>query len=135
MKKQILLPKQVIADYSYNVPIANGKDTVRFVFAPVENHEKPFVLLVIAQAIISPMNYPVETFKLIIEFLKPYSINIKDVDIYLDFIERYGEVHGTLSKWEFSLNQNRINDSFTHTLTNELPLAVKFVREQYYKWV
>lgn len=136
MREKNFMPEQIIVDYSYNLPNAEGKDSVRFLLAPVEDHEKPYVLIVIAQPIISPMNYPFETFKLIMEFLDTFSIDYKDVDIILDFEERYGKSYKyeTTHRWHFKIiNGNIVSDGFSILPSDKLPIAIKKVREKYYK--
>lgn len=130
--KDFIMPKRIVVDYSYNIPLAKGKDTVRFLFAPVQDHDKPYVLIVIAQPIISPINYPVETYSLIIQFLDHFSVDIKDVDIILDFEERSGTKRPYLDRWKFK-DKNGNDDSFESLDRDDLPPAIKKLRDEYYK--
>ncbi|HZH60497.1 MAG TPA: hypothetical protein VEY70_13165 [Metabacillus sp.] len=126
--------KRLIADVYYEDVLPNSKPFARFLLAPVENSEKPFVLFVIAKDGISPMQYPNETWTLIYNFLESLKIPVHDLKIYLDYEERYGASRTNLSNWEFRYNKSTyLGDSLTDLLHDDLPTPVKKIREDYYR--
>lgn len=129
-------PLQLIADYSYDVPFVEGKNAVRFLFAeaPIQ-HDKPYILIVIAQPVVSPINYPLETYERIAHFLDMLKVDIKQVDIYLDFEERYSQSkwrygRTPLDLWKFTFKKGSIHDTFEQIF--EEPPALKVLRDRYY---
>lgn len=129
-------PIRLIVDYVYpheEIKV-HGEQPVRFLFAPVEDFETPYVLFVIAQSVISPMNYPVETWELINDFLISQKVSADEVTIYLDYEEQFGEKRGKLSLWKFrSDNGGFIEDKLLDVEPEQLAPSVKKVRDDYYK--
>lgn len=129
-----LQPHQAIVDYEYKLIPMYQENKVRFIFAKVDNYRKPYVVVVVALPIISPMNYPLETFLLLEELIRTYQINLDDVDVYLDFRERYGLKNGQFQQWFFTPYENTVKDTFGPSLEeDEVPLPLKLICDRYYK--
>lgn len=127
-------PKQIIADYQYHIIDEKENDTVRFLLAPVEQFQKPFVLFVIAKPIISPMNYAYETYYLIQSFLKMLDLSFQKVEIFLDYEERFPSSNPHVNKWTFQVDKKKnVIDTLEEILIEELPKPIKMIREQYYE--
>lgn len=134
-KSAIQIPQNLIAEYQYPKTVSIYDASCKVIFAPSPEHTKEFVVIVIATGILSPMNYPLETWKILNNMLNMFNINHSDVDFYLDYEDKYpGKNH--FMCWNFVVTDKGdfISDSFdSDLLPSEIPTPVKKIRDQYYK--
>ena len=121
---------QVIVDYPYNIPMTKDSKC-RFILSKTEDYSKNYIVIVVAQPIISPMNYPLETYLMLKHLLEHYQLTLDDVDVFLDFKERFR--NGEFMQWFFKEKEDgNIEDRFSANLKEEdLPEAITKIRKVY----
>ncbi|MBU8732526.1 hypothetical protein KM915_20980 [Cytobacillus oceanisediminis] len=130
------LPQRIIADMVYpNYSIEERNlNTVRFLLSPIEHSEKQYLLMIIPNESISPMQYGYETFSLIDAFLDCYNLKLQQVEVVLDYAERTRVYPKNTLSWNFILDRK---GKYSEDKLSEIPLGlleiVEATRKNYYE--
>ncbi|UOE78420.1 hypothetical protein [Parageobacillus thermoglucosidasius] len=86
-QRNTLLPDYLVCEYTY-IGVSEIKEPkVKLLFGKAKNHEKPFIISVIAQDSISPIQFIPETYMVLNNFVEMLGISLDNVDCYLDYNE------------------------------------------------
>ncbi|MEB6550215.1 hypothetical protein MXL46_14055 [Heyndrickxia sporothermodurans] len=133
--KSFYMPERIIADINYPNYSINDIEPrkVRFLLSPKQNNKESYILIVMAQPSISPLQYSDETFDLIKAFLQYYDIKFEDVEIVLDYTQRTGKEEKNLSKWIFSTDhKGDYLDSTIDCIQESENEEIENIRSKYY---
>lgn len=125
---------KVAFDVLFRTQYADSEKRHKIVLAPLPDYSKPYVVIVFARDVASPMNFPRETFSAIIANIKRYNIKPEDCEIYLDFGLKFESSRrdNEIYKWNYQINNDNLVDSFEHYKLEQLPVQIHtFIKECY----
>ncbi|WNN77566.1 hypothetical protein RKS58_06905 [Lysinibacillus capsici] len=132
---KLQIPEMMICEYTIDT-IMTEKAKCEILISQVKDHSKPYVMLVIPTGVISPIQYPLETWDLVKNTIDMVKIDIDEVDIYIDFDRMFPKDKGHFFGWDIKVSKNGeyLSDSARQDLKeDQIPSAVKLVRDNYYK--
>lgn len=118
----------IISDTSFSDPyfqIIYQNTEIRIIFIPENDSTRMNYLFVVPINKLSPREYPIETYQLIIEFLSKHNVEDRKTNIYLEETDVDSEV-SKVYRWDFiDYNKIYINDDLTEITIKELPNHVQ----------
>lgn len=129
---KLQIPEMMICEYKCKI-LGVDNATLEILFSHVENHPKPFIMIVIPTRVISPMLYPIETWEFLQNTIDMLNIDTTNVDFYLDY-SKFIHSDKSFSSWDFVISKHGeyVSDQLIELSENEIPSAVKLVRDNYY---
>lgn len=129
---KLQIPEMMICEYKCKI-LGASNATLEILFSQVENHTKPFIMIVIPTRIFSPMQYPIETWGFLQNTINMLNIETANVDFYLDY-SKFSHSDKSFSSWDFVISKHGeyVSDQLKELNENEIPSTVKLVREKYH---